>query len=264
MTKDSKTESISVILPCVGRDTRLNLPYPKELIRISEKMSVIDCSFQHVLASRVKPRVVAVIGPHELDIARYLYEKYNDKVDLVVIFQKASHKDFIGVVRSAGHLLSDKNILLMPTSIIERSAKEAPLLDAMLDILDRQPFVFAYKAETSVTRLKLSGALQVEDQKVIGYEDKPLKHTKKYNAFWTSFGFKKEVFNEVISVIEQGMLKKTSLKKVFRKSVMYKSLSIMVDDYVDISTWTNLNAYLMKQYLIKSGIDSHLFKIDPR
>jgi len=265
MTKirKNKTESVSIILPCAGHGTRLNLPYPKELIKINEDMSIIDYSFHHILESRIKPRVIVIIGPHKFDTVRYLYKKYNDKVDLVFVFQKTKHKETASAVaiKSAEHLFGDKNILLMPDTIIEYKDKKNSLIDKMLDALDSQHFVFAHKNETSVTRLKLFGALNIKDKKVIGYEDKPLKNVKKYNAFWVSFGFKKEVFNEVISVIEQSTFKKMSAKNTFQKSVMYKSLPVKVDEYVDIGTWTNLNAYLMRQYLEKSGIDPQFLKI---
>ena len=259
--KKDKTESVSIILPCAGRGTRLNIPYPKELIKVNEDMSVIDYSFQHILASQVKSRVVVIVGPHKFDTVRYLYEKYNDKVDLVFIFQKNNDKDITGAIKSAEHLFGDKNILLMPNTIIEYKDKKVSLIDKMLETLDHQPFVFMCKDESSVSRLKLSGALNIEDGKVVDYEDKPLKHIEKYNAFWVSYGFKKEVFSEIISVIEQGALKKTNFKKAFRKSPLYKSLPVKINECVDIGTWTNLNAYLLRRYLVKSGIDPQLLKI---
>ena len=260
MRKD-KGGSVSIILPCAGRGTRLNLPYSKELVKISEGMSLIDYSFQHILASHLQPRVIVVIGPHKLDIARYVYEKYNDKVDLVFVFQKADHKGVTGATRSAEHLFGDKNILFLPSTIIEYKNNKVPLIDKMTGMLDRQPFVFMYKNENSITRLKLSGALHIQDQKVIDYEDKPLEHVEKYNAFCVSYGFKKEVFNEVISVIEQSVLKKDNFRQTFQKSVMCKTLAVEVAEYIDISTWTNLNAYLLRQYLMRSGVDPQFLKI---
>jgi len=264
MTKmrKNKTESVSIILPCAGHGTRLKLPYPKELIKINEDMSIIDYSFHHILESRIRPRVVVIIGPHKFDTARYLYEKYNDKVDLVFVFQKTNEKEITGAIRSAEHLFGDKNILLMPDTIIEYKDRKVSLIDNMIDSLNNQPFVFVHKNEASVTRLKLFGALNIQDKKVIDYKDKPVKNVENYNAFWVSFGFKKKVFGEVISVIEQSMLKKATHKNTFRKSVMYKSSSISVAEYVDIGTWTNLNAHLMRQYLEQSGIDPQFLKIN--
>lgn len=253
--KKYKAKSVSIILPCAWRDKRLNLPYSKELVRVGEDMSVIDHSFRHILASRVKPRVAVIIGPDKCDIVRYLREKYSDAVEMVFVFQKTITEDIAGALKSAERLLGDKNILLMPNTIIEHGNKKTSLIDEALGALDRQPFVFMYKNETSVTRLKLSGALRVQDQKVIDYEEKPLKHVEKYNAFWVSCGFRKEILGEVISVIGHDRPKNFNFKNVFRKSIMYKSSPIRVAESVDISTWTNLNAYLLKQYLTESGID---------
>ena len=259
MRKD-KTESVSIILPCIGSDARLKLPYSQELTRIDEDMSIVDYSFRHILASRVKLRVIVIIGPHKFDTVRYLYEKYNDKVDLIFISQKAKDKEVVGAIRSVEHLLSGKNILLMPDAIIEYKDKKVPLIDKMIDTLDQQPFVFAHKEESSVTRLRSFGALNIENGQVFAYEDKPVKNVKKYNAFWVSFGFKKGAFDEVISVIEQSTLKKASFKKTFQKSIIYKSLSIVVSEYIKINTWTNFNAYIMKQYLERSGVDPQFLK----
>src|ERR1051325_5293122 len=97
--KKEKIEPISIILPCAGRGTRLNLPYPKELLKINEEMSVIDYSFRHILASRLPLRVVIIVGPHKFETVRYLYEKYNEKVDLSFVFQKTHHKEITGALK---------------------------------------------------------------------------------------------------------------------------------------------------------------------
>lgn len=255
-------ESVSVILPCVERNAQLNLPYPKELIKVNEGMSIVDYSFHHILASQIKPRVIVIIGPHKFDTVRYLYEKYNDKVELVFIFKKTDQVGVKTAIRSAKHLLGDKNIFLMPDTIIEYKDKNVPLIDKMLATLDQQPFVFASKNESSVTRLKLFGALRIKKGKVVDYEDKPRKEVSKYNAFWVAYGFRREVFDEVVSVIEKNTFKRPNYRKLFRESPIYNSISITVAEYIDIGTWTNLSAYLLRQYLIKSGIDPQFLKIN--
>ncbi len=257
----NKDESVSIILPCVGHDMRLKSPYSKELVKINEDMSIIDYSFNHILASHIKPRVIVIIEPYKFDTVRYLYEKYNDKVNLVFIFQKTNYEGVTGAIKSAEHLFGDKNILLMPNTIIGRKDKEVPLLDKIVEVLDHHPFVFISKDETSVIRLKSGGALHVEDGKVIDYKNKPLSHVERYNALLVSFGFKKEVFAEVISVIGQGTLKRANPKNGFRKSIMYKSSTVKVTECIDINTWTKLNAYLLRQYLVRSGIDPQLLRI---
>ena len=259
--KKKKEESVAIILPCAGHGTRLNAPYPKELTKINEDMSIIDYSFKHILASHVKPLVIVIIGPHKFDTVRYLHEKYDDKVDLVFVFQKINYNGITGAIRSAEHLLGDKNILLLPNTIIEYEDKKTPMLDRMLNALDEQPFVFLYKDESSKVRLKESGALRIEGGEVIDYEDKPQIRVEKYNAFWTAYGFKKEVFNEIISVFEQSFRKKASSRNAFRKSVMYKSHPIKANECIDISTLTNLNAHLLRQYLITSGVDPQFLEM---
>ncbi|PIR44954.1 MAG: hypothetical protein COV10_01980 [Candidatus Vogelbacteria bacterium CG10_big_fil_rev_8_21_14_0_10_51_16] len=262
----NKTEPVTIILPCSDGISDSNFPYPKELIKINEEMSVIDFSFHHILASQIKPRVVVIVAPNKFETVRYLFERYNDKVDLVFVFQKSREQKVTNAnaiaIRSAEHLFSDKNILLMPDTIIERKDNQTSLIDTMLAALNRQSFVFAHKKEVSVTRLKLFGALKIEDDVVVDYEDKPVDNSAGYNAFWASFGFKREVFEEVISVIEGSTLKKGNYKRDFQKSVMHKTSTVEVSEYIDIATWTHLNAYLMRQYLEQSGIDPGFFKVN--
>ncbi len=256
-----KKDSVLIILPCLQRGTDSNFPYSKELVSVGDGVSLVDLSFRHILSSRVKPRVALIVGPHGSDIAEYVQKKYKGKVDLVTLSQKKNHKNLADAVRSVKHLFGDKNILLVPSSIIEHEdSSKVSLVDEILGSLDNQPFVFVCKREDSVTKLRSSGVLNIQKEVIIDFEDKPL-NAKKYNAFWVSFGFKKVVANEVLSVIRQSGMRKANFKKMFKKSVMYGSLPINVDSYADISTWTNLNAYLLKQYLTESGVDPLFLKI---
>ena len=36
---------LTVILPAAGKGTRLNLPYPKEILRLNKEKAIIDSSF---------------------------------------------------------------------------------------------------------------------------------------------------------------------------------------------------------------------------
>ena len=36
---------LTVILPAAGKGTRLNLPYPKEILRLNKEKALIDSSF---------------------------------------------------------------------------------------------------------------------------------------------------------------------------------------------------------------------------
>lgn len=225
-------------------------------------MNVIDYSFHHILASKIKPRVVVVIAPHKFDVVEYLYKKYNDKVDLVFVFQKADQKEIVGAVRSAEHLFGDKNIVLMPNMVLEYKDKKTSLIDKVLGMLDRQPSVLISKSEASVSRLKVSSALRIEDGKVLAFENKPTKGVEKYNALCVTYGFKKQASENVISAIEQLSQKRGNSRGVFEKSSLFKTSPVFVEEFVDIGTWTHLNAYLLRQYLVKSGIDPQFLKIN--
>jgi hypothetical protein len=76
------------------------------------------------LTSHVAPRVIVIIGPHKFDTVRYLHEKYDDKVDLVFVFQKTHQKYVIGAIKSAEHLLCEKNILLFLMPIHQMKQKD--------------------------------------------------------------------------------------------------------------------------------------------
>ena len=71
--------TLTVILPAAGKGTRLNLPYPKEILRLDKNQALIDYSFDWFKDyDRNSVDFVVVINEYKTEIVEYL-SKYKDK-----------------------------------------------------------------------------------------------------------------------------------------------------------------------------------------
>jgi hypothetical protein len=77
--------------------------------------------------------------------------------------------------------------------------------------------------------LRTKGALSISDDNLVQeYEDKPHENTSRFNAFWTSFAFKKRTFDECIEFMEKSTLRHKVL--------------------VDEGTWPEIYKFLNENY----------------
>ena len=73
---------LTVILPAAGRGTRLNLPYPKEILRLDKEQALIDYSFDFFKDyGRNEVEFVVVINEDKTEILEYL-AKYKDRYNI--------------------------------------------------------------------------------------------------------------------------------------------------------------------------------------
>ena len=78
---------LTVILPAAGKGTRLNLPYPKEILRLDKNQALIDFSFDFFKDyNRNEVEFVVVINEYKTEIIEYL-SKYKDKYNISFTFQ---------------------------------------------------------------------------------------------------------------------------------------------------------------------------------
>ena len=78
---------LTVILPAAGKGTRLNLPYPKEIMKYEERKVLIDNCFDFFIDyGRKDVEFVVVINEHKLELVNYL-SKYKDKFNISFTFQ---------------------------------------------------------------------------------------------------------------------------------------------------------------------------------
>ena len=81
---------------------------------------------------------------------------------------------------------------------------------------------------------------------VLLYEDKPKGNKSKFNGFWCAFAFKREVFEECISFMEQSTLKLSKPKINIEQTKIFKSKAIEVDGFVDLGTWGEIGKLISK------------------
>ena len=62
---------LTVIMPAAGKGTRLNLPYPKEILRLDKEQALIDHSFDFFRDyGRKDVEFVIVVNEQKTEIAR--------------------------------------------------------------------------------------------------------------------------------------------------------------------------------------------------
>jgi 2-C-methyl-D-erythritol 4-phosphate cytidylyltransferase len=80
---------LTVILPAAGKGQRLNLPYPKEILRINETKALIDNSFELFDGkNRNDVEFVIIINEEKTEIIKYL-SKYKAQVQYQFYISKS-------------------------------------------------------------------------------------------------------------------------------------------------------------------------------
>ena len=70
--------NLKVILPAAGKGSRLNLPYPKEILRLNNDDALIDYSFNFFRDyGRKDVEFIIVVNENKTEIIEYL-SKYKD------------------------------------------------------------------------------------------------------------------------------------------------------------------------------------------
>jgi len=231
---------LTVILPAAGKGTRLNLPYPKEIMKYEERKVLIDNGFDFFLDyGRKDVEFVVVINEHKLELVNYL-SKYKDKFNISFTFQNPNEYEYTGAIKSARSLFGEHNVVLLPDTIMKlRPGKD--LFTLVDNSLLETGFTFLYKKENNKDMLKTKGALFVNDEgNVIDYEDKPQENLDRYNAFWCAFAFRKRTFDVCMNFMEKSTLNLKRLDDEITNTPIFGSKGIEVLDYVDLGTWSEI------------------------
>ena len=84
---------LTVVLPSAGKGTRLNLPYPKEILRLDNDNALIDNCFNFFKDyGRNQVEFIVVINEDKTDLIKYL-AKYKDRYNISFVFQNPSEKN---------------------------------------------------------------------------------------------------------------------------------------------------------------------------
>ena len=235
---------LTVILPAAGKGTRLNLPYPKEILRLNKEKALIDSSFDLFDGlPRNKVKFVVVINEEKTEIVKYL-AKYKSRYDICFTYQNPDEVEYTGAIKSAKHLFGENNIVLLPDTLLTLP-KGVCLAKTVQHHLNKYEFAFLFKPETDKQMLMTKGCVQLdENMRVLAYEDKPSDNIFKFNGYWCSFAFKKEAFDECIAFMEQSTLKLGQPKLLIEQTPIFKSKSIEVEDFKDLGTWDEITKIL--------------------
>ncbi|MDB2466824.1 sugar phosphate nucleotidyltransferase [Planktomarina temperata] len=238
---------MTVILPAAGKGSRLNLPYPKEILRINEDKALIDFSFDLFdTVSRHQVEFVVVINEEKTEIVRYL-AKYKNRFDISFIYQKPDSFEYTGAIKSAKYLFSENNLVLLPDTLLTLP-KRFNLLQTVEQRLQNHEFTFLVKPETNKKMLKTKGCLQLDKNMcVVAYEDKPSNNLSRFNGYWCGFAFKQEAFDQSIDFMEQSTLRALHHHTLLENTPIFKSSCIEIKDFKDLGTWDEITKFLSQQ-----------------
>lgn len=238
---------MKVILPAAGKGSRLNLPYPKEILRLNNDDALIDYSFNFFRDyGRKDVEFIVIINEQKTDIIEYL-AKYKDRFNISFTYQNPNEHEYTGAIKSAKHLFGEHNIVLLPDTIMKLKPNQN-LYDLVESSLTETGFTFLYKKENNEKILKTKGCIYVDENSIVEkYEDKPETQTNGYNGFWCSFAFRKRAFDSCISYMEKSTLKHKINYDEIKDTPIYKSKAIEVQDYIDLGTWDEIRRLLQNE-----------------
>ena len=230
---------LTIILPAAGKGTRLNLPYPKEILRLDNDNALIDNCFNFFRDyGRKDIEFVVVINENKPELLTYL-AKYKNRFNISFIYQNPNEKEYTGAIKSARPLFGEQNLVLLPDTLMTLQPGE-DLYTLIMTALEETGFTFLYKEELDNSVLKTKGALNINAEGlVLNYVDKPEDNKLGlYNAFWCAFGFRRRTFDQCMNFMEKSTLKLKTNEKEIQSTPIYGSKAIKVKDYVDLGTWS--------------------------
>lgn len=233
---------LNVILPCAGKGTRLNLPYSKEIHKISPNHSLIDISL-NLCKKNIKliDQIVIVTEPHKKDLIKYL-DKWKRIFNIKICYFNHNYFEWAGSILSAEKFFKKKNIVLLPDSIIED--KKNILFTKSNSFLDEYDVCFAVKKEKQINKFKSLGAIYEENKIVKKFCDKPSKNLNSYNCFWCSFSFTKKNSKKLLEMMTRSIKR----EKVSLKNENLYGKVFYINNYLDLGTWDNLRSNKIKNY----------------
>ena len=237
---------LTVILPSAGKGTRLNLPYPKEILRLDNDNALIDNCFNFFKDyGRNQVEFIVVINEDKTDLIKYL-AKYKDRYNISFVFQNPSEKEYTGAIKSAYHLFGEHNIVLLPDTLMKLQPGKDLYTLTTEALEETNGFSFLIKKEENREVLKTKGAIYVNKEgNVVEYEDKPTDRVEYYNAFWCAFAFRRRNFYECINFMEKSTLKQKHSQNEITQTPIFGSKVIEVENYIDLGTWPEIRRLLI-------------------
>ncbi len=250
----SSCKELTVVLPCAGDGVRMNLSYPKELFEIFPGVKLIDFSLDHIKyfadRSGVSVKVAVVIKCGKEDVFSYVKSKLSGMIVDSVTFNN-KFREWPGSVFSAYERFSENNIVLLPDSFISMGENNRftddegmGIIEHSLNVLERMSVVFGIKSCSEKNILKDLGALRTKGEKIDVFIDKPVD-TEGLNGFWCSYGFRREIANDLYKFL---------IKNVEKERVEIKDQKFFPPGYFNVYEYFDLGTSESVEHF-RSNID---------
>ncbi len=192
-------------------------------------------------------KLVTVIAPGKESVFDYTRGAMEGLATVEPVYFNDKYVEWPGSIRSAETHFTERNIALLPDSVIE-TASASGLLQQFTDAFDDgADLVFAYVAETDRKRLSALGALEVQDGRVVAFCDKPREDQEAaFNGFWASFGFISSCAEPVLDFMMASVARET----VDIGSLGLKIHAFEVDRYTDLGTWPSIAQHLATKVVL--------------
>lgn len=233
-------DKLTVILPAAGKGTRLNLPYPKEILRFNNDKALIDNSFDLFSdVSKEDIEFVVVINEEKIEIIKYL-ARYKSRFNISFTYQNPEEFEYTGAIKSAKHLFGKQNLVLLPDTILTLP-KNINLKAEIKTNLHDSGFTFLFKQEKNKQMLQTKGCLSLtENMRVLDYEDKPSYNLDRFDGYWCAFAFHRDIFDRSMSFMEGSTLKLKNANINIEETNLFNSKIIPVEGYKDLGTWDEI------------------------
>jgi len=246
--------SLTIILPCAGEGSRLNLGYPKELYEISKEHKLIDFTLEHIITS-VKSGVSEInVSVVITKIKENVYEYVNKKlskfnINVNKVYFNNNYREWPGSVFSAKETFSENNVVLLPDSYMMiseksqfQSQKAKTIIEMFQSALETDKAVFAYIKTKDIKKLSNLGAMNIEHDKINLFKDKPKKDVHLYNAFWACYGFKREVAYKLYEFLLN------SVYSISDNSIPpFNFGGFPIFSFADLGTWNSIGEHLLSK-----------------
>ncbi|MCP5048839.1 MAG: hypothetical protein GY940_16830 [bacterium] len=169
------------------------------------------------------------------------------------------YMEWPGSVYSAKEFFSPTNLVLLPDSYLRLSRHQGKdvwdaggkcLIDLMMDAMGKFEVVFGSVGCTDSRVLETMGAMRVENQRVVAFQDKPSNGLDMFNCFWGCYGFRREVGKPLYDFLIRSVRHQGAALK---EQGFYPPGAVPVGVYYDLGTWERIAEF--KSSMASSSIN---------
>jgi hypothetical protein len=230
---------LTVVLPCAGRGSRLDLPFPKELLPGPDGRVLIDHSFALLAGADVQ--VLLVVGADRQATIAHVARRY-PAIPVAAVRQMPGPDGWIGAALSALPFVTGRALVLLPDQVLQAAPGDDPIGRADHLLQDTDACLLAARC-ADADQLAVDGALTVAYPPDGGLgqlrriADKPgPAATAGHNAVWFGLGFRRDAADQVLAQMQaaQDRLLDTA---ALRGGPLHDAPVIEVPPFLDCGTW---------------------------